>query len=149
MKKEKFLFILFLLSGLFMGKEIKAQDFYHSLNSASAEGSIPDMQVVWSLGDIFIMGSLDYVNAAVEVPHTDLGIQLLNNPATDKLNAKWQSNKQFQYDIYDTAGQLKMNGISEFNSASISIDELSAGIYFIRFYSKEDPFFQTLKFIKL
>jgi hypothetical protein len=53
------------------------------------------------------------------------------NPATNQLNIKLNYNQKFNFNIYNSLGQLVKSGIMEINHTTIYIGELKNGIYSI------------------
>jgi hypothetical protein len=71
------------------------------------------------------------------------------NPVKNQINiaAKATQNGNFNYQIYNQLGQELVTGIFNGNATqTISVDELSQGIYFIRIYNSQGS--ETIKFIK-
>lgn len=74
---------------------------------------------------------------------------LYPNPVKNQINiaTKAAQNGNFNYQIYNQLGQELLTGIFNANATlTISVDELSQGIYFIRIYNSQGS--ETIKFIK-
>jgi hypothetical protein len=99
----------------------------------------------------------DRFSLLFELSATGLSTQVENqnsfyvypNPVKNQINiaAKATQNGNFNYQIYNQLGQELVTGIFNGNATqTISVDELSQGIYFIRIYNSQGS--ETIKFIK-
>lgn len=141
--------LIWIFLGLLPGTEAKAQNAIYSLVSAADEYSIPDMDVVWALGDVFGDGALLVSTPAREVKAPQLGIRLLENPSSGRLGVLWEGNYPLEFRIFNAGGQLKLAGVLNSVLTNIDTSPLGPGVYFISFSEPGAIILSTYKFIKL
>lgn len=96
----------------------------------------------------YIIGKTPASVAGVKDMNT--GASLYPNPATDRLNVVYDAAAEIKnVAIYSIIGkQMSMFTVTDNNSASLNIENIPSGIYFIKLMNAHGDVFATRKFIK-
>lgn len=78
-----------------------------------------------------IAPSCDYTVTGIDEVANPFGLLIFPNPTTDQINIQTKSKQKFNFNIYNSLGQLVQKGIIESNATTIYINNLTNGIYSI------------------
>ena len=76
-----------------------------------------------------IAPSCNYTTTVKEKLENKLGLNIFPNPSTNQITIQTNFNKNCNYSIYNSLGQLVKKGIVQSNTATLFIGELKSGIY--------------------
>lgn len=83
---------------------------------------------------------IDYTFVGIDDFNTSSSISVYPNPASSIINISLgNENKPIQYKVFDATGKLQLEGDATNNLFSIDVNNLAAGIYFLKISSYSKP----------
>lgn len=101
-------------------------------------------------GNIFYVDdlSLIYNPLGINDISEETNLKIYPNPVKDKLNIFTNNNEETLIKIYNTVGKIILETPINMNFTTISVSDLSAGLFFYRVLNKNGKILNTGKFIK-
>jgi len=113
--------------------------------------SSPEFSFEMPLHDYNLTAVFEIVSGIADLPNNELIINLYPNPASSHIIIDFEDHNviidKFSFSLFDYSGKLILSEVYPGEDAKISVEGLSAGMYFIRI-STENGKMQTLKLIK-
>ena len=88
---------------------------------------------------------ITFTTGAESLSELEAGFEIFPNPATSMINIKSSLNGEAQVNIFDMTGRCVKQVVTDMNNATISIENLNKGVYFISV--QQDKYYNIQKLV--